>query len=109
MISVILNAPAFWGFAGAAVYASTVLAKQLWGPSPAEGNARKLALAQFGIAMFFGPVAAAGFTPSLSAWFPKLDAHAISLTIGLSANYIWPLVVKALGIVTVKGIRDIAP
>lgn len=109
MISIITDAPAFWGFGGAFVYASAILAKQLWGPAPVDSNGRKLAVSQWGIAIFFGPLAAAGFSPSLAGWLPKLDSHAIALTVGLSANYIWPLVVKALGVVTVKGIKDFAP
>jgi hypothetical protein len=97
MVETVLGEPAFWGFWGALVYAGTALTRALWGELPATGAPRKLALAEFGIAIIFGPVAAEGFGPTLFHWFPALDPKALALTIGLSANYIWPLAVKALG------------
>lgn len=100
----IMDAPAFWGFFGALVYAGTALIRRLWGDRPARGDTVKLVWAEFAIAVIFGPVAAEGFGPSIFKWFPAMDERALALTIGLSANYLWPLAVEALGVGMVKRI-----
>lgn len=92
--------PAFWGFLGALVYASLVLVATVWGAeNPLSARERNLALARFVIAITFGPIAAEGFSGTLlNMWLTgKADLRAISLGIGLSANWLYPIIVRAWG------------
>ncbi len=100
MSQTILDVPALWGFLGALIYASTVTTAALWGDSPApDGLHRKRVFAEFAICIIVGPVLAEGFGPTLFKlqWLAQLDHRAVSLTVGLSANYLWPIAVRAMG------------
>lgn len=99
MLTNVLNAPALWGFFGAFIYAGTVFTSAFWADEPVTSQKRYRLLAEFAISIMVGPVVAEGFGPTLfaSAWLKALDHRAICLSIGLSANYVWPIAVKALG------------
>lgn len=91
---------ALWGFLGAVVYATTRLIAALYsldGPLPAR-RARR-AWAQWAVAVVTGPIAAAGFTATIVAW-PWLRSvarpEAVALTLGLSSNTLWPILVDGL-------------
>jgi len=87
-----------WGFLGAVVYALSALIIKYWGDSPDLPNARKIAIGQFFVAIIFGPIAAEGFSSTIMIWVGNhASARAVELAVGLSANYLWPLIVGALG------------
>lgn len=95
----ILASPALWGFLGSFLYASMTLVAAIWGDNPAQGVHRKRVLAEFGIALIVGPVIAEGFGPSAFRlnWLSGFDHRAVSLSLGLAGNYLWPVVVLQLG------------
>lgn len=98
--------PAVWGFLGAAIYASTVYVHVRWSDAPTSNNRRKRALAEFIIGVIVGPVLAEGFVPSLMhlPLLHSLDIRAVSVSVGISANYIWPRMVRALGKMVIRQI-----
>lgn len=83
-----------WGFVGGAGYAGTRLATALWGGAEIAPQARKLALAQFVLAMILAPFAAHAFTPMALAYFPRATIPPTGLMIGLSFNAVWPLLIE---------------
>lgn len=99
VLTSVLNAPALWGFLGAFIYAGTVFTSAFWADEPITAPKRYRLLAEFAISIIVGPVLAEGFGPTLfgAQWLKALDHRAISLSIGLASNYIWPIAVKALG------------
>lgn len=101
----IMASPWLWGFLGSFLYASMTLVAAMWGDNPAEGVHRKRVLAEFWIALIVGPVIAEGFGPSVFRinWLAGFDHRAISLSLGLAGNYLWPVVVLQLG----ARVRDI--
>lgn len=91
---------AAWGLLGAIVYASARLIAALYsGDAPLPARRVRRAWAQFALAVLTGPIAAAGFTASIVSW-PWLHAvarpEAVALTIGLSANTLWPILVDGI-------------
>lgn len=94
-----LGWPATWGFFGAFIYAATVYATTVWGDMPLSNNRRKRALAELIIGVIVGPVMAEGFGPSLLhvQLLHALDVRGVSLGIGITANYLWPRLVRILG------------
>jgi hypothetical protein len=90
---------ALWGFFGALVYASTRLVTQLFAGEDAPTRRRRTrALAQFATAVMAGPILAAGFTTTVVGWLHGLaQGEAVALTLGLSCNTLWPILVDGLG------------
>lgn len=91
---------AAWGLLGALVYALTRLSAALYsGDAKLEPRRARRAWAQFAVTVITGPIAAAGFTASIVSW-PWLHAvarpEAVALTIGLSANTLWPILVDGI-------------
>ena len=88
----------FWGLAGALIYAGSKLILAVFGGEPLSPRQQRRAWAQFVLAAFSGPVAAGGFSPTITHWLHgKADMTAVALAIGLSANVIWPVLVEGLG------------
>ena len=94
----VMDQPYLWGFSGALVYVSGQLCAVIFSEAGQDPAIKRRAWAQFMIAIFFGTVAAEAFGPDLAA---LADGHvrnqAVWLTIGLSANGIWPIAEKAIG------------
>lgn len=82
---------AFWGFCGAVPYAGTRLATALWSSSEVAPEARKLASAQFAIAMVSGPAFAAAVAPWLATELRDASLEAVAVSVGLFTNAAWPL------------------
>lgn len=82
---------ALWGGAG---YAGTRLSTALWGGREVTARARRLALAQFGLALMLAPAAGYVLTPWVMAWFPAATLPATAFLIGLVFNAVWPLLVE---------------
>lgn len=91
---------ALWGLLGAIVYAATRLIAALYsGDKPPEPRRARRAWLQFGLAVVTGPIAAAGFTASIVAWSwlrGVIRPEAVALTIGLSSNTLWPILVDGI-------------
>lgn len=89
---------ALWGGLGAVVYASTRLVTQmLAGDTAPTSRQRWRALAQFGVALVTGPVLAAGFTDTVVGWLHGVaQPQAVAVTLGLSCNVLWPILVEGL-------------
>lgn len=93
------RAPAFWGLCGALVYAAPKLAAVLFGETVADLRAVRRAWAQFAIAIFFGPVAAAGLGPTIGDWkLISARPEAVELLTGLLVNALWPAIETAAGV-----------
>lgn len=92
--------PAVWGLCGALFYSGMQLTTALWGGETAPSDrARKRAYARFGLAIFFGPVAAAAMTtPIIRLAEGRATIPAVGLAVGLSANILWPLFVEGMGL-----------
>lgn len=87
---------AIWGFCGAVPYAGTRLVTALWAGSETTPRQRALALGQFAISLFTGPVAAAALAPWLadytSGWGPAPPSlEGIATLVGLLSNSAWPI------------------
>lgn len=82
---------AAWGLCGAAPYCGTRLATALWSRAEVTSQARKLAVAQFVIAIFTGPAFAAALAPPLSAHVRGANLASVSCFVGLFANAAWPV------------------
>lgn len=93
MLSVI-GPSAIWGLVGGVGYAGTRLTTALWGGREISPRARRLAVAQFGLAILLAPFAAHAFTPIVLSLFPRATAPSTALLIGLLFNAVWPLVVE---------------
>lgn len=93
MLSVFGSA-AFWGFVGGVGYAGTRLSTALWGGLEIDERARKLALAQFALALILAPAAAHVGAPLLTDAYPKLKIAAAGLVVGMLFNAVWPLVTE---------------
>ena len=70
MLSVFGSA-AFWGFVGGTGYSGTRLTTALWGGREISARARRLAIAQFIIALFLSPFAGHAITPLVLGIFPQ--------------------------------------
>lgn len=93
MLSVFGTA-AFWGFVGGAGYSGTRLSTALWGGREISARARRLAIAQFVIALFLSPFAGQAITPLILETFPKTTLPSTAFLVGLSFNAIWPLLME---------------
>lgn len=82
---------ALWALLGAVVPAALKLAGELWGTTPAQGPARKLAWATFIITLVAGPGAAAAFEWTFAPMFPLLKPSALSFVIGVGGFKFYPL------------------
>ena len=94
-----------WGLLGAFVYAAPTLALALWTAEPPKAGDQKarhiLAIAQFLIAELTGAIFAAGLTDTVRAMltrFVVVEAVPVALTIGWACNYLWPIMLKRLGV-----------
>lgn len=85
---------ALWGLLGGVGYAGPRLATALWGGREITARARKLAVAQFGVALILAPAASAALTPMLLDSFPKATPSASAFFIGLMFNATWPLLME---------------
>lgn len=85
---------AFWGFVGGAGYSGTRLTTALWGGREIGARARRLAVAQFVIAVLLSPFAAHAITPIILGLAPKMTMPSTALLVGLSFNAVWPLVME---------------
>lgn len=95
----LVSLPAFWGGCGACVYAGTQLTADLWGgEAPPPERAKKKAVAKFGLAVFFGPIAATAITgPLIGFTGGRATIPAMALAVGLCCNGLWPVLVDGLG------------
>lgn len=93
MLSVFGSA-AFWGFVGGVGYAGTRLSTALWGGLEIDERARKLAIAQFVLALILAPAAAHVGAPIVTSHFPGFKIAAAGLVIGMLFNAVWPLVTE---------------
>ena len=90
----VFGSAAFWGFVGGVGYSGTRLSTALWGGREISARARRLAIAQFAIALFLAPFAAHAGTPIVMGLFPQATLQSTALLVGLSFNAIWPLLVE---------------
>lgn len=93
MLSVFGTA-AFWGFVGGAGYSGTRLSTALWGGREISARARRLAVAQFVIALLLSPFAGQAIAPLILDAFPKTTLPSTAFLVGLSFNAVWPLVME---------------
>lgn len=93
MLSVFGSA-AFWGFVGGAGYSGTRLSTALWGGREISARARRLAIAQFVIALLLSPFAGHAITPLILETFHKTTLPSTAFLVGLSFNAIWPLLME---------------
>jgi len=93
MLSVFGTA-AFFGFIGGVGYAGTRLTTALWGGREIGDDARKLAIAQFLLAIALAPAAAHVGAPAVVEFYPRLKPEAAALVLGMLFNAVWPLVTE---------------
>lgn len=84
------------GLAGAFMYAASRLVTVVLGDVEVSDRIKRRAWAQFGLALFFGPLAAWTCTPLLIAKAPHASTPAVALAIGLTANVLWPVLVEGV-------------
>lgn len=82
---------ALWGLVGAFPYAATRLATAYFGTEETLLRVRRLASAQFAIALFTGPAIAAASAPWLLGYARGANLASVALAIGLFSNAIWPM------------------
>ena len=83
-----------WGLIGGIGYAGTRLSTALWGNQEIEPQARRLAIAQFCLAILLAPAAAMTLTPWLVILFPTAPHQPVAFIVGLSFNAIWPIMTE---------------
>lgn len=91
--------PAAWGFLGAFMYAAPKLLV-CWRAADWHLNCYRCAFESL-VALSTGAIAAAAFSPAVSHYLNRMaehDARAIATILGLLANPLAPLFVKAMGI-----------
>lgn len=89
---------AFWGLAGATIYAGARLIAQLLAVEWPGVRKAWRAVAQFALAMIAGPAfaaALAGTVMNLTA--RKANIEAVAFLLGLCANTLWPILVDGMG------------
>lgn len=89
-----IDPAALWALAGGTVYAGSRLSTALWRGVEVTIQAKRLAIAQFVLALILAPVAGAAFTPTLLAIFPKTTCPPVALIVGLFVNAIWPILAE---------------
>lgn len=90
----LVGSAALWGFVGGVGYSGTRLTTALWGGREISPRARRLAVAQFVIALFLAPFAAHAITPIILGIYPEATQPSTALIVGLSFNAVWPLVME---------------
>lgn len=93
-LAAFFGSAAFWGFVGGVGYSGTRLSTALWGGREISARARRLAVAQFMIALFLSPFAAHAAAPIVLDMIPRATLQATAFLVGLSFNAIWPLLVE---------------
>lgn len=93
-MSVSVDPAALWALTGGTVYAGTRLSTALWGGSEIGRRARRLAIAQFVLALILAPAAGVAITPHVMDALPGSTVASASFVIGLFANAVWPLLVE---------------
>ena len=93
-----------WGALGAVIFAGPVLAMKIYADSAGDAGAdhrrRALAALTFVIAVITGAATAQAFASvaqDLAAHLVKLPRTAAALIVGVSANFLWPKIVRRLG------------
>jgi hypothetical protein len=87
---------ALWGLLGAFVYAAPRLVVAI-GEAQAVGRSAFRQLAEFLVALAFGPIFSVGFGPWAAHWLEKEghpETRALALVIGMVANPLAPALVK---------------
>lgn len=84
------------GLCGAFVNAATRLSAAIFADQDPTTRQIARAWSQFGVSVFFGPIAAVVFTPVIVGMAPKAFPPAVAVAVGLSANALWPLFVEGL-------------
>lgn len=83
-----------WGLIGGIGYAGTRLSTALWGNQEIEPQARRLAIAQFCLAILLAPAAAMTLAPWIVILFPHAPREPVAFIVGLSFNAIWPIMTE---------------
>lgn len=83
-----------WGAVGGIGYAGTRFSATLWAGEEVSERARRLATAQFVIAVFLAPFAGHAITPVIIGKMPWLTLPATAFLVGLGFNAIWPVLVE---------------
>ena len=81
-----------WGLCGAVPYCGARLATALWSHAEVTPTARKLAVAQFAVAIFTGPAFAAALAPTLAGRLKDASLASVGCFVGLFANAAWPVI-----------------
>lgn len=79
----VLLPAALWAFVGGAFYSGGRLATALWGGAEIEQRAKRLALAQFALALLLAPAAGAALTEIVLNYFPGARIASTAFLIGL--------------------------
>lgn len=85
---------AFWSLIGGVGYAGTRLTTALWGGREISPRARRLAVAQFVLALILSPAAGSVLTPVALGVMKDATAPATAFVIGLVFNAVWPVLVE---------------
>lgn len=93
MTSVLLSS-ALWAALGGFVYAGGRLATALWGGREITPDARRLAVAQFGLSMVLAPSAGAAITEIALARWPEARLAATALVVGLMVNAVTSVITE---------------
>ena len=94
VLLLVFGSDAFFGFIGGVGYAGTRLATALWGGAEIDHRARKLAVAQFVLALILAPAAGHVGAPVIVAMWPNMKPPAAALLVGILFNAVWPLVTE---------------
>ncbi len=86
-----------WGFVGAFVYAASKLITATLGDQELTERAQRKEIAQFLLALIFGPVASIAVTPVILARLgADVTPATVALGVGLCANAGWPIFVGGM-------------
>ena len=93
-----------WGGAGALLFAGPALGAKLFADpgddSASDRRRRRLALFNFMLAVLTGAISAQVFAAPVADWLARLVAvhpPAAAVIVGISANALWPKIVRRLG------------
>lgn len=107
MISEVYHSAAFWGAAGAFIYACMELLACLMA-AKASNDTVVWCVARFIFALLIGMIFAAAFGPWVQGYLHRggfIELRAISVGLGLSANTLAPLLISALNSRILKTLR----